>query len=60
LNSFKYCKVDEVSRGETIRIKENCESFMIKAEELLCFFTTGFLNVLFSAVKNQHIKETKS
>lgn len=24
-----------------------------------CFFTTGFLNGLFSAVKNQHVREMK-
>jgi predicted hydrocarbon binding protein len=30
-----------------------------KSEEPLCFFTTAFLNGFFSAVKNQHVKETR-
>jgi predicted hydrocarbon binding protein/KaiC/GvpD/RAD55 family RecA-like ATPase len=61
---LEYCKVGKVSVGKTIKIKENCESvfsrFMTKKrEEPSCFFTTGFLNGFFSAVKNQHVKETK-
>jgi predicted hydrocarbon binding protein len=64
LKLFDYFKVGEVSVGETIRIKENCESlytkyYMNKWEEPLCFFTTGFLNGFFSVVKNKHLKETK-
>jgi predicted hydrocarbon binding protein len=27
--------------------------------ELTCNFTTGFFNGFFSAVKNQHVKETR-
>ena len=42
-----------------LRIAQNCESFAMKSEEPSCFFTTGFLNGFFSAVKNQHIKETR-
>ncbi len=56
---LEYCKVGKVSMDETIRIKENCESFGIEGEQPTCFFTTGFLNGFFSAVKNQHVKETK-
>jgi len=62
---LEHCKVGKVSVDETIRIKENFEiliwtMFMkAKSEEPLCFFTTGFLNGFFSAVKNQHVKETK-
>ena len=56
---LEYCKVGKISIDETIRIKENCESFGIKDEQPTCFFTTGFLNGFFSAVKNQHVKETK-
>ena len=59
LNLLEHCKVGKVTIGETIRIRENCESFMIKAEDPSCFFTTGFLNGFFSAVKNQHVKETR-
>ena len=61
---LEYCKVGKVSAGKTIKIKENVESvfsrFMTKKrEEPSCFFTTGFLNGFFSAVKNQHVKENK-
>jgi predicted hydrocarbon binding protein len=59
LNLLDHCKVGKVSMGETIRMVQNCESFMIKAEEPSCHFTTGFLNGFFSAVENQHVKETK-
>ena len=57
------CKVGKVTLGETIRIRENCESLrttiLIHEKQPSCFFTTGFLNGLFSAVKNQHVRETK-
>ena len=65
LNLLEYCKVGKVSFNEKIRIRENCESFWSKfwstpdSKEPSCFFTTGFLNGFFSAVKNQHVKETK-
>jgi len=64
LNFLEHCKVGKVAAGETIRMKENCETlrtklFATKREEPCCFFTTGFLNGFFSAVKNQHVKETK-
>jgi len=61
---LEYCKVGKVSISETIKMRENCESsqtrvFTTKVKEPSCFFTTGFLNGFFSAVKNQHVKETK-
>jgi predicted hydrocarbon binding protein len=62
---LEHCKVGKVAVDETIKIKENFETFIwtmfmkAKSEEPLCFFTTGFLNGFFSAVKNQHVKETK-
>jgi predicted hydrocarbon binding protein/KaiC/GvpD/RAD55 family RecA-like ATPase len=64
LNLLEYCKVGKVTVDETIRMKESCESvfygFMTKKRaEPSCYFTTGFLNGFFSAVKNQHVKETK-
>ncbi len=59
LNLFEHCKVGKVSTGETLRMVQNCESFMMRGEEPSCYFTTGFLNGFFSAVKNQHVKETK-
>ena len=64
LTLLEHCKVGEVSAGDTIRIKNNCESLGVrfvtmKFNEPSCYFTTGFLNGFFSAVKNQHVKETK-
>jgi predicted hydrocarbon binding protein len=64
IDFMNYCKVGKVTLGDTIRISENCESlwtkpYMVKWEEPRCFFTTGFLNGLFSAVKNQHVREIK-
>jgi len=65
LNLMDHCKVGKVSMGETIRMKENVEStlesyvFAAERKEPCCYFTTGFLNGFFSAVKNQHVKEIK-
>jgi len=64
LNFLEHCKVGKVTVGETIRIKESSESlytkyYMTKWDEPSCFFTTGFLNGLFSAVKNQHVREIR-
>ena len=64
LNFLEHCKVGKVTAGETIRIEKNCESIReslltTKRDEPTCYFTTGFLNGLFSAVKNQHVKETR-
>jgi len=59
IDFMSYCKVGKVTLGETIRIKENCEVFGLETGEPSCFFTTGFLNGLFSAVKNQHVREIK-
>jgi len=64
LTFLEYCKVGEVAAGDTIRIKDNCESIAVnmittKFKEPSCYFTTGFLNGFFSAVKNQHVKETR-
>ena len=60
---MNYCKVGRVTLGETVRIRENCESLrttiMKHEKKPSCYFTTGFLNGLFSAVKNQHVREIK-
>jgi len=60
---LEYCKVGKVTMDETIRIRENCESFSTSlftiTEQPSCFFTTGFINGLFSAVRNQHVREVK-
>ena len=54
-----YCKVGRVTFGETLRIAENCEKLGFKTREPSCYFTTGFLNGFFYALKNCHVKETK-
>ena len=59
-----YCKVGKINIKDTIKIKENCESLWVKVyteklEEPSCFFTTGFLNGFFSAVKNKNVREVK-
>jgi predicted hydrocarbon binding protein/KaiC/GvpD/RAD55 family RecA-like ATPase len=59
INFMEYCKVGKISSGETIMMWENCESFGLETGQPSCFFTTGFLNGLFSAVKNQHVREIK-
>jgi predicted hydrocarbon binding protein/KaiC/GvpD/RAD55 family RecA-like ATPase len=64
IHFLKYCKVGKVTAGETIKIEDNCESFHMKlnklrSQEPSCFFMTGFLNGVFSAVKNNHVKEIK-
>jgi predicted hydrocarbon binding protein/KaiC/GvpD/RAD55 family RecA-like ATPase len=63
INFMNYCKVGKVTVGDTVRIRENCESIgsLLHAQikQPSCYFTTGFLNGLFSAVKNQHVREVK-
>jgi predicted hydrocarbon binding protein/KaiC/GvpD/RAD55 family RecA-like ATPase len=63
LDFMNYCKVGKVTSGETVRIGENCESLrttiLIHEKQPSCFFTTGFLNGLFSAAKGQHVREVK-
>jgi predicted hydrocarbon binding protein len=59
IDFMEYCKVGKVELGETIRMWENCESFGLETRQPSCFFTTSFLNGLFSAVKNQHVREIK-
>jgi predicted hydrocarbon binding protein/KaiC/GvpD/RAD55 family RecA-like ATPase len=64
LDFINQCKVGKVMVDETIRIVENCESsqinqFLTKIKVPSCYFTTGFLNGFFAAVKNQHVKETR-
>ncbi len=63
LHFLEHCKVGRVTMDKTIRMKESSESmwtkFTTKRREPCCYFTTGFLNGFFSAVRNQHVKETK-
>jgi len=63
ISFMEYCKVGKITIDETIRIRENCESFstllFTVTEEPSCYFTTGFLNGLYSAVKKQRVREIK-
>jgi predicted hydrocarbon binding protein/KaiC/GvpD/RAD55 family RecA-like ATPase len=59
IDFMEHCKVGKIDLGETVRIRENCESFGLETRELTCFFTTGFLNGLFSAVKSKHVREVR-
>jgi KaiC/GvpD/RAD55 family RecA-like ATPase/predicted hydrocarbon binding protein len=65
INFMEYCKVGKVTMGQTIKIKENCEPMeamlllATKRTEPCCYFTTGFLNGLFLAIKNRYIREVK-
>jgi len=59
IDFMNHCKVGKVTIDETIRIFENSERFGMKTKEPSCYFTTGFLNGFFYAVKNHHVKETK-
>ena len=59
IDFLNYCKVGKTTLDETIRMRENCESFGIETGEPTCHFTTGFLNGFFSTIKNQHVKETR-
>jgi predicted hydrocarbon binding protein len=60
---LEHCKVGKVTLGETVRMRENCESLrttiLVHRKEPSCFFTTGFLNGLFASVKGQHVREIK-
>jgi predicted hydrocarbon binding protein len=61
---LEYCNVGEVSTGDTVRIKDNCESIAVrfitsKFKEPSCYFTGGFLNGFFSTVKGLHVRETR-
>ena len=59
LDFMNYCKVGKVIMNNALRIYENSERIGMKTKEPSCYFTTGFLNGLFYAIKNQHVKETK-
>lgn len=64
INFMEYCKVGKITAGNSIKIIENCEPLetelsINKNKEPSCFFTTGFLNGLFLAVKNQHVREVR-
>lgn len=64
IDFMNHCKVGKVILGETVRIIENCEALRTtimknEKQQPSCFFTTGFLNGLFSSVKNKHVREVK-
>jgi KaiC/GvpD/RAD55 family RecA-like ATPase/predicted hydrocarbon binding protein len=59
IDFMEYCKVGKINLGETMRMWENCESFGLETRQPSCYFTTGFLNGLFSVAKNQRVREIK-
>jgi predicted hydrocarbon binding protein/KaiC/GvpD/RAD55 family RecA-like ATPase len=64
LHLLEHCKVGAVSMDKNIKIKENIESsyawtMKTKPTEPSCYFTTGFLNGFFLAVKNERVREVK-
>jgi predicted hydrocarbon binding protein/KaiC/GvpD/RAD55 family RecA-like ATPase len=59
IDFMNYCKVGKVTVNKTIKIEENCERFAMKTAQPSCYFTTGLLNGLFSAVKDKHVREIK-
>lgn len=59
IDFMMHCKIGKIELGNTIKIRENCESYGLETGELTCFFTTGFLNGLLSAVKGKHVREIK-
>jgi predicted hydrocarbon binding protein len=64
LSLLEHCQVGQIRADETIRIWDNRESgwtkwYTAQWEEPGCFFTTGFLNGFFSAVKKQHVREIR-
>jgi predicted hydrocarbon binding protein len=62
MDLMEHCKVGRIEMGDTVRMWENCECYatdlMMEGEEPSCYFTTGFLNGLFSSVRDEHLKET--
>jgi predicted hydrocarbon binding protein/KaiC/GvpD/RAD55 family RecA-like ATPase len=59
INLLEHCNVGKITMNETIKIRENCEIFGRKTTDPSCFFTTGFFNGFFYAIKNQHVEEIK-
>ncbi len=59
IDFMEYCHVGKTTLSDTIRMKENCESFGLDTKDPSCHFTTSFLNGFFAAVTNQHVKETR-
>ena len=59
IDFMEHCKVGKITLGETVRMWDNCETFGLETGEPACFFTTGFLNGLFSVARNQHVWKTK-
>ena len=65
VNLLEHCRIGKTIVRDTIRIQNCYESFFTtkwykpRFEEPCCFYTTGLLNGFFSAIKNQHVKETR-
>jgi predicted hydrocarbon binding protein len=54
---MEHCKVGKITLGETVRMWDNCETFALETGEPSCFFTTGFLNGLFSVAGSHRVRE---
>jgi predicted hydrocarbon binding protein/KaiC/GvpD/RAD55 family RecA-like ATPase len=63
LDFLDHCKAGKVQSGETIKIKDNCESLatalLREAEAPACYFTMGFLGGLLGTLKGQHVREVR-
>jgi predicted hydrocarbon binding protein/KaiC/GvpD/RAD55 family RecA-like ATPase len=56
---FAKLKVGRLFTTDTLRLYENCESYGIRVNKPICFFTTGFLNGFYSAIGGVKVKEVK-
>jgi predicted hydrocarbon binding protein/KaiC/GvpD/RAD55 family RecA-like ATPase len=59
IDFMEHCHVGKVIAADTIRMWENCETFGLDTGEPSCFFTTGFLNGLFSVARSQRVREIR-
>jgi predicted hydrocarbon binding protein len=56
---FATLKIGRLSVSETVKLYENCESYGIRINEPICFFTTGFLNSFFRTTEGLNVKEIR-
>jgi predicted hydrocarbon binding protein/KaiC/GvpD/RAD55 family RecA-like ATPase len=59
IDFMEVCRAGKIALGETLVIEDNCESFGLRPGRPSCYFTTGFLNGIFSVVRGQHVREIK-
>lgn len=56
---FSKLKIGRLFTTDTLKLYESCESYGIRANRPICFFTTGFLNGFYSIVNGLSVKELK-